>query len=107
MKKTAFASSALSIIILILGLLLMLFELPFSNYIISISLLLLAVSLMIFYTLEKQPMFIAGGVFCALPIAGLLFSQLNMPGARLLVSIGLILFALFFVPWFALRCYRK
>jgi hypothetical protein len=107
MKKTAFASSALSVMVLIIGLLFMLYEFPYSNYIMSISLLLLAVSLMIFYTLEKQPMYIAGGVFCALPIAGLFFSQLNMPGSKLLVSIGLILFALFFVPWFALKCYKK
>jgi hypothetical protein len=107
MKKTAFASSALSVMVLILGLLFMLYEFPYSNYIMSISLLLLAVSLMIFYTLEKQSMYIAGAVFCVLPIAGLFFTQLNMPGSRFLVTIGLILFALFFVPWFTLKCYKK
>jgi hypothetical protein len=107
MKKTAFTSSALSVMVFILGLLFMLYEFPYSNYIMSISLLLLAVSLIIFYTLEKQTMFIAGAVFCVLPIAGLFFDQLNMPGSKFLVSIGLILFAIFFVPWYALKCYKK
>jgi hypothetical protein len=107
MKKTAFTSSALSVMVFILGLIFMLYEYPFSNYIMSVSLLLLAVSLIIFYTLEKQTMYIAGAVFCVLPIAGLFFDQLNMPGSKFLVSIGLILFAIFFVPWYALKCYKK
>ncbi len=107
MKKTAYASSALSVIVLILGLLFILHEFPYSNYIMSISLLLLAVSLIIFYTLEKQTMYIAGAIFCMLPIAGLFFTQLNMPGSKFLVTMGLILFAVFFVPWFTLKCYKK
>jgi hypothetical protein len=107
MKKTAFASSALSVMVLILGMLFMLHEIPYTNYIMSISLLLLAVSLIIFYTLEKQTMYIAGAVFCILPITGLFFNQLNMPGSKFLVTIGLILFAIFFVPWFAFKCYKK
>lgn len=107
MKKTAYTSSALSIMVLILGMLSMLYGFPYTNYIISISLLLLAVALIIFYTLEKQTMYIAGGVFCTLPITGLFMNQLNMPGAKFLVTIGLILFALFFVPWFTFKWYKK
>jgi len=106
MKKTAISSSALSIMVLILGLLFMLHDLPYSNYIMSISLLLLAVSLIIFYTLEKQIMYIAGAIFCMLPITGLIFTQLNMPGAKFLLTIGLVFFAIFFVPWFAFKCFK-
>jgi hypothetical protein len=107
MKKTAFASSALSVMVLILGLIFILHNFPYSNYIMSISLLLLAVSLIIFYTLEKQTMYIAGSVFCMFPIIGLFFTQLNMPGSKFLVTMGLVLFAVFFVPWFTLKCYKK
>jgi len=106
MKKTAISSSALSIMVLILGLLFMLHDLPYSNYIMSISLLLLAVSLIIFYTLEKHFMYIAGAIFCTLPITGLLFTQLNLAGAKLLLTIGLTFFAVFFVPWFAFKCFK-
>ena len=88
MKKTAISSSALSIMVLILGLLFMLHDLPYSNYIMSISLLLLAVSLIIFYTLDKHLMYIVGAVFCMLPITGLIFTQLNLPGAKSLLTIG-------------------
>jgi hypothetical protein len=51
-------------------------------------------------------MYIAGAVFCVLPIMGLMFTQLNLPGARLLLTVGLILFAIFFVPWFAFKCFK-
>lgn len=107
MKKTAFITIALSVIFLILGLLFILNEFPYGNYILSISLLLLSVSLIIFYTLDKQLMLIAGAVFCLLPIAGLLFDQLNMPGSKFIVTVGLVLLAVFFVPWATLRCYKK
>jgi hypothetical protein len=107
MKKTAISSSALSIIVLILGLLFMLHNLPYSNYILSISLLILSISLIIFYTLEKQIMYIAGSLFCMLPITGLIFTQLNMPGAKFLLTIGLVLFGIFFVPWFAFKCFKE
>jgi hypothetical protein len=107
MKKTAFITTALSVIFLILGLLFILHEFPYGNYILSISLLLLSVSLIIFYTLDKQLMLIVGAVFCLLPIAGLFFDQLNMPGSKFIVTVGLILLAVFFVPWATLRCYKK
>jgi hypothetical protein len=107
MKKTAFITSALSVIFLILGLLFILHEFPYSNYILSISLLLLSVSLIIFYTLDKHLMLIAGAVFCLLPIAGLFFDQLNMPGSKFIMTAGLILLAVFFVPWITLKCYKK
>ena len=99
MKLTAISSAALSVMVLILGLLFMLHELPYSNYI-------LVVSLIIFYTLDKEIMYIAGAIFCLLPIIGLMFTQLNLPGARLLLTVGLILFGIFFVPWFALKCFK-
>ena len=51
MRKTAFASSTLSVMTLILGLLFMLHQIPYSNYILALSLFLLAASLIIFYTL--------------------------------------------------------
>ena len=107
MKKTAFASSALSIMVLIIGLLFMLHELPYSNYVLSISLFLLAASLIIFYTLDKQIMYIAGSIFCFLPMVGILFRQLSLPGGTLLVTAGLLLFAVFFIPWYAMKCYRE
>ena len=106
MKLTAISSAALSVMVLILGLLFMLHELPYSNYILVISLLLLGISLIIFYTLDKEIMYIAGAIFCLLPIIGLMFTQLNLPGARLLLTVGLILFGIFFVPWFALKCFK-
>jgi hypothetical protein len=106
MKLTAIASAALSVMVLILGLLFMLYELPYSNYILVISLLLLAVSLIIFYNLDKEKMYIAGAIFCLLPIMGLMFTQLNLPGAKLLLTTGLILFGLFFVPWFAIKSFK-
>lgn len=107
MKKTAYASSALSIIALILGLLFMLHEVPFSNYVLVLSLFLLATSLVIFYTLEKNIMYIVGAVFCSLPMFGLLLKQLSLPGAKLLVTAGLFLFAIFFIPWYAWKCYKS
>jgi len=106
MKKTAFASSALSFVILIAGLLFLLYDLPYSYYILAISLSLLAASLIIFYSFDKQYMYIAGAVFCLLPMGGLLFRQLNLPGANLLVTVGLVLFALIFIPWYTFRCYQ-
>jgi hypothetical protein len=106
MKKTAFASSALSIMALIIGLLLMLHEMPYSNYILSISLFLQAASLIIFYTLDKHLMYIAGSIFCFLPMVGILFRQLSLPGSVLLVTAGLLLFAIFFIPWYAMKCYK-
>ena len=106
MKKTAFASSALSIMALIIGLLFMLHELPYSNYILAISLFLLAASLIIFYSFDKQIMYIAGSIFCFLPMVGILFNQLSLPGGTLLVAAGLLLFAIFFIPWYAMSCYK-
>jgi hypothetical protein len=106
MKKTAFASSALSIMSLIMGMLFLVYDIPYGYYVLAISLFLLATSLIVFYTLDKQYMYIAGAVFCFLPMAGLLFGQLNLPGADLLVTVGLVCFALFFIPWFAMKCYK-
>jgi len=107
MKKTAYASSALSIIAMIIGLLFMLHELPYSNYLLAISLFLLATSLIIFYTLDKQIMYIAGSIFCFLPMVGILFRQLSLPGGIHLITAGLLLFAVIFIPWYVMRCYRK
>lgn len=106
MKKTAFTSSALSIIFLISGMIFLLYKLPYSYYILALSLSLLAASLIIFHSIDKHLMYIAGAVFCLLPMGGLLFRQLSLPGADLLVTVGLILFALLFVPWFTLKCYK-
>ena len=106
MRLTAISSAALSVIVLISGLLFMLHELPYSNYILVVSLLLLSVSLIIFYNLDKKFMYIAGAIFCLLPIMGLMFTQLNLPGSRLLLTVGLILFGIFFVPWFAFKCFK-
>ncbi len=107
MRKTAFASSALSIMTLILGLLFMLHQISYSNYILALSLFLLAVSLIIFYTLNKQVMYIVGAVFCFLPMAGLMFRQLSLTGAELIITAGLFLFAIFFIPWYAYQCYKS
>ena len=107
MRKTAFASSALSIMTLVLGLLFMLHQIPFSNYILALSLFLLAASLIIFYTLNKHIMFIVGVVFCFFPMAGLMFRQLSLPGAELIITIGLFLFAILFIPWYVYRSYKK
>ena len=106
MKKTAYASSALSILVLIMGLLFLYHQLPYSNYILTLSLFLLAASLIIFYTLDKKYMYIAGAIFCFLPLVGLLFRQLSLTGADLLITVGLLLFAFLFIPWFAFKCYR-
>jgi len=89
-----------------MGLLLLLFEVPYSYYILALSMFLLAASLIVFYTLDKQYMYVAGAIFCFLPMFGLLFRQLSLPGADLMLAIGLILFAISFIPWFALKCYR-
>jgi hypothetical protein len=106
MKKTAYASSSLSLMALIMGLLFLFHNIPYSNYILSLSLFLLAASLIIFYSTEKKYMYIAGAIFCFLPMVGLLFRQLNLSGADLMVTFGLVLFALLFIPWFAIKCYR-
>ncbi|MFC2113389.1 hypothetical protein ACFLTA_08990 [Bacteroidota bacterium] len=106
MKKTAYASSALSIMALIMGLLFLVHDIPYSYYILALSLFLLAASLIVFYSIDKQYMYIAGAIFCILPMVGLMFRQLNLPGADLLVTIGLLLFALVFIPWFSLKCYK-
>jgi hypothetical protein len=107
MKKTAYASSALSIMALVMGLLFLVHNVPYSNYILALSMSLLAASLIIFYTLDKEIMYLAGAFFCFLPMAGLLFRQLSLPGADVLVTVGLILFAIFFIPWFAMKCYKS
>ena len=106
MKKTAYTSSALSIMTLIIGLLFMLHHLPYSNYILVLSLFLLAASMIIFYTLDKKLMYIAGSVFCFLPMVGIIFRQLNLTGSDFLVTTGLFFLGVFFIPWFALKCYR-
>jgi hypothetical protein len=87
MRKTAFASSALSIL--------------------AISLFLLAASMIIFYTLNKKIMFVVGAIFCFLPMVGIMFRQLSLPGAELIITGGLILFALCFIPWYAYISYRN
>ena len=107
MRKTAFASSALSVMTLILGLLFMLHQIPYSNYILALSLFLLAVSLIIFYTLNKQIMYIIGAIFCFLPMVGVMFRQLSLPGAEQIITGGLFLFAILFIPWFAYRSYKR
>jgi hypothetical protein len=107
MKKTAYASSSLSMMALILGLLFLLYDVPNSYYILAISLFLLAVSLIVFYTLDKRYMYLAGAVFCFLPMVGLVFRQLSLPGSSVLVTVGLVLFAVAFIPWFAFRCYKS
>ena len=106
MKKTAYASSALSIMALIMGLLFLMYDIPYSNYILALSLFLLASSLIIFYTLDKQYMYVAGAIFCFLPMVGIMFRQLNLPGADFLITVGLILFALSFIPWYSMKCYK-
>jgi hypothetical protein len=107
MKKTAFASSAISVMTLILGLLFMLNQIPHSNYILILSLFLLAVSLVIFYSLNKQIMYVVGAIFCFLPMAGMMFRQLSLPGAELIITAGLFLFAILFIPWYAIRSYKR
>jgi hypothetical protein len=107
MKKTAYTSSALSIMSMIMGLLFLLYAVPYSYYILALSLFLLAVSLIIFYTIEKKYMYVVGGIFCFLPMVGLVFRQLSLPGANLLVATGLILFAVTFIPWFSYKCYHE
>jgi|GEM_PF-2565096 len=106
MRKTAFASSTLSVMTLILGFLFMLHQIPYSNYILALSLFLLASSLIIFYTLNKQIMYIVGAVCCFLPMAGMMFRQLSLPGAELIITGGLFLFAILFIPWYAYRSYK-
>ena len=106
MRKTAFASSALSIMALILGLLFMLHQIPYSNYILTLSLFLLAASLIIFYTLNKQVMYIVGAIFCFLPMVGVMFRQLSLPGADYIITGGLFLFAILFIPWYAYKSYK-
>ena len=106
MKKTAFASAALSVMVLIMGLLFLVHNIAYSNYILVLSLFLLASSMIIFYSLDKKYMYILGAIFCCLPMVGLMFRQLSLPGAELLVTIGLFLFGLVFVPWYAFRCYK-
>ena len=91
---------------MIIGLLFMVHEISYSNHILVLSLFLLAASLIIFYTLDKNYMFIAGSIFCFLPMVGLMFRQLSLPGADFLVTIGLVLFALVFIPWYAMKCYK-
>jgi len=107
MQKTAFASSALSIMTLVLGLLFMLHQIPYSNYILALSLFLLAASLIIFYALNKQFMFVVGAVFCFFPMAGIMLRQLSLPGAELIITGGLFLFAILFIPWYAYRSYKR
>jgi hypothetical protein len=106
MRKTAYASAALALIILIFGLLFMLYHVLLSNYLLSLGLLLLAIALIIFYTIDKKLMYVAGAISCVLPITGLLFKQLNLPGANLLVALGLLAFALLFIPWFTINTYK-
>ncbi|MEE9461941.1 MAG: hypothetical protein V3V53_08920 [Bacteroidales bacterium] len=107
MRKTAFASSALSVMTLVLGLLFMLHQIPYSNYILALSLFLLAVSLIIFYTLNKQIMYVVGAIFCFLPMAGMMFRQLSLPGAEFIITSGLFLFAILFIPWYAYSSYKR
>jgi hypothetical protein len=107
MRKTVFVSSALSVMTLVLGLLFTLFQIPYSNYIFALSLFLLAASLIIFYTLNKQIMYVVGAIFCFLPMVGLMFRQLSLSGADLIITGGLIMFAIFFIPWFAYHSYKR
>jgi len=107
MKKTAYISAALAFIILSFGLLGTLYHVPLSHYLLSIGLLLLSISMIIFYTIDKQLMYVVGSISCILPITGLLFRQLNLPGANFLVALGLMAFALLFIPWFTIKSYKK
>jgi hypothetical protein len=107
MRKTAFASSALSIMTLVLGLLFMLHQVSYSNYILALSMFLLAASLIIFYTLNKQIMYVVGAIFCFFPMAGMMFMQLSLPGAELIITVGLFLFAILFIPWLAYWSYKR
>ena len=106
MRKTAFASSSLSIMALILGFLFMLHQIPYSNYILALSLFLLAASLIIFYTLNKLIMYVVGAIFCFLPMVGVMFRQLSLPGADFIITAGLFLFAILFIPWYAYKSYK-
>jgi len=92
---------------LIMGLLFLVYNIPYSYYILALSLFLLAASLVVFYTFDKKYMYIAGAIFCFLPMVGLVFRQLSLPGADLLVTVGLAFFALSFIPWYAIKCYKK
>jgi hypothetical protein len=107
MRKTVFASSALSIMTLILGLLFMLHQIPYSNYILTLGLFLLAASLIIFYTLNRQIMYVVGTIFCFLPMVGIMFRQLSLPRADLIITSGLFLFAILFIPWYAYTSYKE
>jgi hypothetical protein len=107
MRKTAFASSALSVMTLVLGLLFLLHQIPYGNYILALGLFLLAASLIIFYTLNKQIMYVIGAIFCFLPTVGMMFRQLSLPGAELIITAGLFLFAFLFIPWFAYTGYKR
>ena len=107
MRKTAFASSALSIMALIMGLLFLVHDIPYSNHILVLSLFLLAASMIVFYSIDKKYMYIAGAIFCMLPMVGLMFRQLSLPGADFMITIGLFLFALVFIPWYAFKCYKS
>ena len=93
--------------VLIMGLIFLVHNIIYSNYILALSLFLLAASLIIFYSIDKRYMYILGSIFCFLPMVGLMFRQLNLPGAEFLVTVGLFLFGLVFVPWFALKCYSS
>jgi len=90
-----------------MGLLFLVYNITYSYYILSLSLFLLAASLVVFYTFDKNYMYITGAIFCFLPMVGLVFRQLSLPGADLLVTVGLVFFALFFIPWYAMKCYKK
>jgi hypothetical protein len=85
----------------------MLHQLPFSNYILALSLFLLAASLIIFYTLNQHFMYVVGAILCFLPMAGMMFRQLSLPGAELIITGGLFLFAILFIPWYAYKSYKK
>ena len=107
MRIASIVSASLSVMVLIGGLLFMVHDLPYGNYVLAVSLLLLGITLVITYNLDKKMMYIAGAIFCVLPIMGLTFTQLNLPGAKLLLTVGLIFFAIFFVPWFAFKCFKR
>ena len=106
MKKTAYVSAAFAFIILIFGLLCMLYHVPLSNYLLSLGLLLLAISMIIFYNIYKKLVYVAGAIFSILPFTGLIFKQLNLPGADFLVALGLMAFALLFIPWYTINSYK-
>ncbi len=52
-------------------------------------------------------MYVVGAIFCFLPMAGIMFRQLSLSGAELIITGGLIMFAILFIPWYAHHSYKR